>query len=200
MNTASQGQDIFDELWKHLSFDYINIEVLMPHDQARESFRLPAMVVKDPFEFQQVITAYVQHHRAATGSPKTPDALAFSTAKRILDNEFERDPFQEGYVVALDMATRGTDGGLRLVINSLADFIRRTALNEYLDWTYYRFIHPLSKSQALAISRAFFERYGQLLRRHGIDVDETTFAWNTRAAFEYLRRALEQVAGLARKL
>lgn len=178
----------------------INRTVLLKHDEARETFRLPKVVVSDHQEFKYLISSYVEHHLRTVGEGTPSSASAFGEAKRILDNAFNQDQFQDGYARALQMALDGSQGGMRAILNEIADVLKRRALQDYMDHVYHQHINVLSKQDNLALSRAFFQRFGPILQRFGHDVDEDTFAWNTRAALEYHRQAIEHITGIAKKI
>jgi hypothetical protein len=69
-----------------------------------------------------------------------------------------------------------------------------------MDHVYYQHINVLSKDDNRALSRAFYQRFGPILKRFGHEVDEDTFAWNTRAALDYHRQVLEHISRIARKI
>ncbi len=178
----------------------INKDVLMKHDVARESFTLPKLVVGDHQEFQYLITSYVEHHFISVGEAKPNPATCFGEAKRMLEHSFDQDRFQDGYARALQVGLDGSNGGMRAVLNEIADALRIRALQAHIDHVYYHHINVLSKEDNLALSRAFFQRFGPILRRFGFEVDESTFSFNTRDALEYHRQALEQINGIANKI
>lgn len=189
-----------DKILGLLDQTYINRAVLQQHDVARETFKLPTMVVRDHAEFKYLLTAYIEHHLRTTGEGAPGAAAAFGEAKRILDRAFNEDPYQDGYARALQMALDGNQGGMRAVLNAIADTLRQRALADYMDHVYYQHINVLSKDDNRALSRAFYARFGPILKRFGHEVDEDTFAWNTRAALDYHRQILEHISGIAKKL
>ena len=89
---------------------------------------------------------------------------------------------------------------MRLILNQIADVLKQHALQYYLDHVYYQHINVLSKDDNLALSKAFYRRFGPILKRFGFDVDEDTFALNTRAALDYHRQAVGQIIGIAKKI
>lgn len=180
--------------------DHVNQAVLLAHDEARETFTVPKMIVADHQEFKYVVTSYVEHHLRSTGQGTPSGAAAFGEAKRILDRVFSRDQYQDGYAAALQQALDGSQGGMRGVINEIADHLKRQALQDYMDHVYHQHINVLSKADNLALSKAFYQRFGHILQRFGIPIDEDTFAWNTRAALDYHRQAIEQIIGIAKKI
>ena len=189
-----------DRILDLLSQDRINREVLQQHDVARESFQAPSVTVRDHQEFKFLVTSYVEHHKRVTDGGTPGPAAAFGEGKRILDKAFGQDQFQEGYAAAMQAALSGANGGLRQVLNEIADALKHHALNEYMDHVYHQHINVLSKEDNRELSRAFFQRFGPILQRFGVQVDQDTFAWNTRAALEYHRQVIAQITGIARKL
>ena len=189
-----------DRILDLIGQDHVNRHVLVKHDEARETFRSPRMVVSDHEEFKYLVTSYVEHHLKSVGEGSPSPAAAFGQAKGILDHAFGQDRFQEGYPAALQMALDGSQGGMRAILNEIADALKSRALNNYMDHVFHQHINVLSKTDNMALSRAFYQRFGPILRRFGMDVDEETFAWNTRAALDYHRQALEQIVGIAKKI
>lgn len=178
----------------------IDREILMAHDEARESFRLPRIAARDHREFKWTVTAYFQHHMRHTGQGSPSEDQAFGEVERMLNAIYEEDQFQDGYAVALQRGRDGSRGGMRDVLNQIADALKRQHLQKYISSVYHEHIDVQSKEANLALSRAFFRRFGPLLQRFGVHIDENTFAWNTRAALEYHRQVIEHILGIAKKV
>ena len=142
----------------------INRDVLQAHDWARETFNSPAMAVRDHREFKEIIESYVQHHFNSVGQGQLATERAFGEARRILENAFGKDRFQDGYAAALQMALDGANGGMREVLNEIAIALKRNALFDYTDDVFHRHIDALSRSHNLALSRAFYERFREAPR------------------------------------
>jgi hypothetical protein len=140
-----------DQILGLLDQTQINRTVLQQHDVARETFRLPTMIVRDHQEFKYLLTAYVEHHRQAVGEGTPTSAAGFGEAKRILDRAFNEDQYQDGYAHALQMALDGSNGGMRAVLNMIADTLKQRALADYLDHVYYHHINVLSKDDNRAV-------------------------------------------------
>jgi hypothetical protein len=189
-----------DHLLDLLDFRRINREVALPHVFARNTYHLPALIPADHREFNFLITSYVQHHRRTVGDGTVSDASAFGEAKGILDHTFDQDPYQEGYAAALQIAFDGTNGGMSAVLNEISQAMMNRAVKSYMDQVFNEFVNVLSKRDNLELSRAFFRRFAEPLRRFGLTIDEETLAYNTRAALDYHRRMIEQLIGIARKV
>lgn len=179
---------------------HINREVLLPQDHARETFRLPSITARNYQEFEYLITSYMQHHYLETGEGKRSRASCFGEAKHILDQAFNKDPYQDGYNQAMQMGIDGSKGGMRMVLNEITEVLKRRALQHHMDHIFHHHVDARSKAHNLALSRAFFRRFGTILRRFGYEVDENTFAWNSRAALEYHRQVLEHIFGIVKKI
>ncbi|MDA8118241.1 MAG: hypothetical protein M0000_12830 [Actinomycetota bacterium] len=189
-----------DRVLKLLDQSRINRDVLMAHDEARESFRLPTMRARDAREFKWIVTTYYRHHMQHTGQGTPSEDQAAGEVYNLLNNIYQEDRYQEGYNVALRMGLEGGGGGFREVINQIADALKRRAMQKYIDHVYLDHVSPVSKSDNLELARAYFRRFGGILREFGVEVDEFVFATNMRAAFEYHRQVLEQIFGIAKKI
>jgi len=189
-----------DRILDLLDQETINRTVLLQHDYARETFKLPRITVRDHQEFAYLLRSYVEHHVRTVGDGELSEATSFGEAKRIVDYAFNQDPYQEGYARALQMALDGSEGGMRAVLNEVADALKRRALQAYTDHVYHHHINVNSKDDNRALSRAFYHRFGPILQRFGIPVDEDTFAFNARAALEYHRQVIQHLLGIAKKI
>jgi hypothetical protein len=183
-----------------LNSDLINKCVLQVHDEARERFNAPSMIVRDHQEFLYIVQSYVQHHLEYVGEGQVSDSYAFEEARMILDRAFGQDQFQEGYTAALQQATDGADGGMRTILNEMADDIKRKALRAYMDHVYYHHVCVIDKRAHVELGQAFYDRFGDRLREYGVEIDEFTFAANPRAALEYLRQVMEQILGVQKAI
>lgn len=180
--------------------DFINKNVLMKHDQARESFRKVPITVPDFEAFANELAEYVKHHHAAVGDGTPSSEAAFGEAKRILMNVFADDPYQEGYSVALQMGLGGAGGGMRAILNELAEQLKRQGLHNYKDYVFNTHLNVLSKDDNERLAAAYVVRFRDILSRFLPHLDEKTFASNIRAAFEYHLHVVEEILRVARKI
>ncbi len=185
-----------DAILDQLDPEVINIQVLMKHDVARERYQPVSLQCADGREFQEAVTRYVRHHQQAVGEGTPSEDAARDTATGILDRAFSDDPFQEGYTVAEQLAV---DGRLHEVLNELHAGLRGRAQGAYLKGVFLRHIDPLSRSDHLELSRAFYERFRTVFERAGIVLDEQSFMGNTRALFEYYRQVLDSIYSRGRR-
>lgn len=178
----------------------INREVLMADDEARETFRLPTLRARDHREFKYIVTVYYQHHMAYTGQGKPSEDQAFGEVKRLLDNVFSEDAYQEGYNIAMEYGIDGERGGMREVLNRITEELKRRHLQKYIDAVFHEHVDVRSKADNMELSRAYFRRFGSVLEKFGVRVEPDTFAWNTRAALEYHRQVLEKIFSISKRV
>jgi len=187
-------------LLKLLNRDYINRTILVHHDEARASFHLPKIIIKDFHEFNYILTSYIQHHHRQIGEGELSNTTAFGEAKRLLNGAFKKDPFQEGYAAALQMARDGTMGGMRMILNEVAEAIKNRAYHDYLDTVFHHYIDVLSKKDNMDLAKAFFAHFQPTLERFGYEFDEYSFVHDTRAAVEYYLDVIHGIIKVAKKI
>lgn len=133
-------------------------QVGIPHDEARMSFRLERNTVRDWDEFEAIIGAYYTHHSSrcvAVGSRMAPQD-ARTEAKELLEREYRRQTGgmgrQDGLIVAaFNAAHDGTDGGLRKILDIIADALRQKAVANYIRDAFDRFVRPTAWSEKVEI-------------------------------------------------
>lgn len=189
-----------DLLLERLNPEVIDRDLLSRHDEAREQYAPVPIRARDHQAFAAILTSYVIHHHTYVGDGSPVASSAFSEARRILEGAYSEDPYQDPYAAALLAGTLGSLGGMRRIIDTIADGIKRRALQEYKDWLFYTYVNVLSPSDNQALAHAYFERFGPLLTRFAPNVDEKTFATNVRAAIEYHLDAINLIRRNARRL
>ena len=189
-----------DELLSLLVPDYINKNLLIQHDMAREAFRNVPIVVPDYEAFADLIAEYVQYHHAAVGEGTPSPEAAFGEGRRILMNFFADDPYQEGYTIALQSALDGSGGGMRMIVNTLADQLKSQALHAHKDFVFHKYVNVLSAADNQRLAAAYFARFGGILRKFQSGLDEKTFAGNVRAAIDYHLRIVEEILKVGRRM
>jgi len=139
-------------------------QVGIPQDEARMSFRLERNTVRDWDEFEAIIGAYYNHHSSrciAVGARMAPRD-ARTEAKEILEQGYRR---QNGTVIsAYNAAHDGTDGGLRSVLDMIADALREKAVANYVRDAFDRFVRPTAWDEKVEI-------IGQLLQLSMVPLD-----------------------------
>jgi len=138
-------------------------EVGIPHDEARMQYSLSRNTVGSFNEFADVIGDYYNHHVSQcviVGGFKSR-AEAASRAKEALEEEYRR---QGGNMMtAYNDAHDGTNGGLRVVLDRIAEKLKAESVERYIRDVFDRYVDPSSWEQKVDIMRQFIARYGPML-------------------------------------
>jgi len=132
----------------------------IPHDQARISYPLRSNTVSSFNEFDDLLADYCNHHSAACigrgGVLFRADAAG--KAKEILEQEYRRQG--GGLVSAYNDAHDGTNGGMRLILDRIAEGLKAEAVRHYMREIFDRHVSPNSWEQKVAIIREFIANCG----------------------------------------
>lgn len=164
----------------------------IPHDEARMNYALRRNTVGSFDEFTDIVADYYNHHvsRCVVRGGNLSRTEAAGRAKEILESEYRR---QGGNTItAYNDAHDGTNGGLRVVLDRIAEKLKAESVERYVREAFDRHIAPNSWEQKVDIMRQFLSRFGtQLSSSIRIDQPER-YAQNyeelIRAYVESLRR------------
>jgi hypothetical protein len=141
------------------------------HDEARMSFPLSANTVGDFRQFERIIGEYYNHHFSRSvsrgGALSTSEAQA--RAKQVLDQAYRRQGGDA--VMAFNDARDGTNGGMRVVLDQIADALKEESVEHYVRSAFDRYVAPNAWNEQVAIIRDFINRYGHAL---GNSIDART--------------------------
>jgi len=132
----------------------------IPHDEARMNYRLTRNTVGSFDEFADVIADYYNHHvsQCVLHGGHLSRTEAGGRAKEILNQEYRR---QGGDInMAYNDAHDGTNGGLRVVLDRIAEQLKVESVERYIRDTFDRHAEPISWEQKVDIMRQFIAHYG----------------------------------------
>ena len=183
-----------DAILSSVSAESIARDVAIPIDEARASFHLSTVVVEDHELFTETITAFhlamLRHAESPHSEPQPDEAMA------LLDRAFAN---HGGVAAARSECRHATQGGMRLVLDTMADQFKREqrykrirrvlkdALDP-LDWqARVRFIQALMDRMrpllppelADAAPERFARRYEDLIRTYVSAFDEVRMVMRT---------------------
>jgi len=130
------------------------------HDEARMRFPLNSNTVASFDEFNRVIGAYYSHHFSQCVAPGgTLDPYeARVRAKEALEKEYRR---RDGDIVtAFNDAHEGTNGGMRVILDVIAQALRTESLDRFIREIFETHVAPNSWETKVEIIRQFIERCG----------------------------------------
>jgi len=138
-------------------------QVTMAHDEARMRYHLSSNTVRDFDQFSSIIADYYNHHYGSCISRggSLSNANAYVEAKSLL----EREQRKRGgdIVTAYNDAHDGTNGGLRVVLDTIADSLKAEAVERYTTALFDRHVAPNSWNQKVEIIRQFIACCGPML-------------------------------------
>jgi len=193
-------QDI-NLLLDELTEEAITNAVGLRHDEARLRYRLTSNVVKTFDEFTRVIADYYNHQfgtcMLANGGSLIPMEAA-GRAKELIDRMY-RD--QGGDIeAAFRDGSLGTNGGMRGILDRIAEGLKGEAVHRYMRDVLDRHITPHEWSDKVDILRQFISHYGRLLGP-SIESDKPErYARDCTTLISALVHGMRQASAMFRKL
>ena len=140
--------------------DEVNITnvVGMKHDIAREQYVVTRRTVDSYAQFNEEITRFVQYQLHATlGNTAIPQYMASSQAVGIVERAFTSVGGLQG---AYEIASTGIRGGLRAVIDTLYQAIKKEEEEAYVEYILRTEVDPLSFEDRAQLMQAYLSRFG----------------------------------------
>jgi len=132
----------------------------IPHDEARIRFPLSSNTVRDFDEFREIIGDYYNHHFACCvsdgGSLSRSEAIG--RAKEALEGQYRR---RNGDIVtAFNDAHDGINGGLRAVLDLIAETMKTESVERYIHDVFDRQVAPNAWEDKVELIRQFIRQCG----------------------------------------
>ena len=172
----------------------------LAHDEARVRFPLRHNTVETFDEFTKIIGDYYNHHFSSciAGKAKLPEPEARSRAKELLEREYRR---RHGDIVsAFNDAHDGTNGGLREILDTIADALKAESIERYVRDLFDRQVAPNSWEDKVEIIREFIARCGLELSASIRRDQPERYAQNYRDLIEAYVQGLRQAGSVFRRL
>lgn len=133
------------------------------HDEARMQYPLHSNTVGNFNQFSNIITDYYNYHhtRCVSRGGQLPVSEAYGRAKELLEREYRK---RNGDIVsAYNDAHDGTNGGMRVVLDTLVNGIKAEVIERYIAECFDRYVAPNSWDQKVEIIRQFISYCGNML-------------------------------------
>jgi hypothetical protein len=133
------------------------------HDEARAAYGLRKNTVSSFDEFNNLIADYYSYHigHCVVQGGRIASFEAAGRASEILEREFKR---QGGNLMsAYKDANDGTNGGVRIILDVIAEQLKEESVERYVRHTFNRHVDPTSWDQKVEIIRQFIERNRHVL-------------------------------------
>ena len=134
----------------------------IPHDEARLRYPLQSNTVGSFEEFTENLANYYNHHHAEclTGG-RFSFSEAASRAKEIVEYEYKRKGGD--IVTAYNDAHDGTNGGMRAILDIIADRLKAESVENYIREVFDRHVAPNSFDAKVALMTEFIAVFGSQL-------------------------------------
>ena len=172
----------------------------IPHDEARMRYSLRSNTVRDFDEFTRTITDYCTRHFTTCVSHGgiLSASEASGRAKELLEREYRR---RGGDIVAAyNDAHDGTNGGMRAVLDVIAEGLKAESVERYVRDAFDRYVAPNSWEQKVEIIRQFIERFGAHFSSSIQAEQPERYAHNYRELIQAYLSALQRTSSIFRRL
>ena len=187
----------FNDFFRTIDEDARN-RVTIPHDRARASYSLSSTTVNSWQEFEHYLADYYRHHcRVVGGGDLGSVSQNLTEAKTLATRGAGRNTtikklFRD--------SESGADGGLRQVLDHLANGIKQFFLERYITDAFDRYVSPCNIDEATELMRQFFEKYQHILPT-SIDVGKPMYyAANFKEYLNLFAQSMTSVASEFRRL
>ena len=175
-------------------------QVRIPHDEARMSYSLSRNTVADFREFERIIGDYFNHHftRCISHGGRLSSSEATGRAKEILEGEYRRRG--EDLVNAYNDAHEGINGGMRAILDLIADRLEDEAVERHIRGVFDRYVQPNSWEDKVELIRQFLARCGQDLSSSVRADQPERYARDYQELIRAYRDALQRTARSLRRM
>ena len=174
--------------------------VASAHDEARMQYSPRRNTVQSFDDFSDVIADYYNHHvsKCVVHGGYLSRTEAAGRAKEMLEREYGR---QGGNIMtAFNDAHHGTNGGLRVVLDKMAEQLKAESVERYIREAFDRYVDPSSWDQKVDIIRQFILRFGHMLSS-SIRADQPErYAQNYEELIRSYVTALQRTSSIFRRL
>lgn len=149
-----------NSLLAHLDERTIAQRIGIRHDEARLSYHLQSNTVSDFPQFREIITDYYNYHdtKCVSMGGRLPDSEAYGRVKELVERAYRK---RRGDIVsAFNSAHDGTNGGMRVVLDTIAEGLKAEAVERYITDAFDRHITPNSWEQKVDMIRQFITYCG----------------------------------------
>ena len=152
-----------DSLLHALDEVTIATHVRAPHDEARNSFCLASNTVGSFDEFVRIVGDYYRHHFTTCVAHGGRMSLteAAGRAKEIIERDYRR---RDGDIVTAYLdAHEGRNGGLRVILDRIAEALQAESVERYTRDMFDRHVAPHDWDDKVAIIQQFIRKFRPLL-------------------------------------
>lgn len=179
---------------------YIAKKISIPHDEARGSYRIATNTVSDIDSFRKIIGDYYNYHftNCVSNGGFLSATEAQGRAKEIIESNYRNHG--SDFVGAFNDAHDGTNGGLRIVLDKIAEQLKMEAIERHIRKVFDDEVKPNSWEDKVDIIRQFINRYGQDISQHLDTSKPERYASNYADLLRAYVDSLKRTSSLFRRL
>jgi len=170
------------------------------HDEVRMRYPLQPNTVDDFEEFSRIIGDYTNYHftNCVSFGGSLPASEAVGRAKELLEQQYRR---REGDIVtAFNDSRDGTNGGLRVVLDTIAEGLKAEGVERYIRDAFDRYVLPNSWELKVEIIRQFIRKCGGFLSSSIRTDQPERYAQNYQELIRSYVTALQNTSSIFRRL
>jgi len=170
------------------------------HDKARMRYHLHSNTVESFDEFNRIISDYYNYHFTSCVSHggNLSSSVAASEAKELLEQEYRRRGGD--LVTAYNNAHDGTNGGLRVALDVIAEGLKTKSVEGYIRDVFDRHVEPNSWAQKVEIIHQFIAHCGLHLSSLIRKDQPERYAQNYQELIRSYVNALQETSSIFRRL
>ena len=174
-------------------------QIGIPNDEARMGYPLRHNTVADFDDFNLLIGDYYNYHftKCVSGGGSLSSAEAGGRAKEIIEREYRK---RGGDIVsACNNAQDGTSGGVRAILDIIAEGIKAESAERYIRDMFDRHVAPNSWNNKVDIIRQFIHHCGGQLSSSIRNSQPEAYASNYEGLIRSYVAALQQTSSMFRR-
>ncbi len=188
-----------DSLLAELDERHIAQRVALRHDEARMRFPLQRNTVDTFDEFSRLISDYCSSHlQAVLNGAVLPRVEAASEAKELLEQEYRRKGGD--IVAAFNDAHDGTNGGMRVVLDVIAEGLKARSVERHIRDVFDRHVAPNDWDTKVEIIRQFIAQCGANMASSIRPDQPERYAHDYRELIESYVESLRRTSSVFRRL
>ena len=172
----------------------------IPHDETRMRYPLETNTVVNWDRFSDVIADYYEYHftTCLSNGGSFSRAEAAGRAKELLEQEYRRR--QGDIVSAFNDGHDGTNGGMRVVLDTIAEGLKAESVKRYTREMFDRHVAANSWEQKVDMIRQFIAQCGDHLASSIRRDQPQRYAHNYEELISSYVEALQQTSSVFRRL
>jgi len=181
-STGDSAEMLFDTIMNELDPETLAKRIGIPVDTARATYVMDKVIVDSEREFNDIIARFFLHLARHTGAivGNADVQVAGSDAVALLESAFSRDGGHKG---ALAEARDGTRGGMRFILDRMADQFKFSKMQERANWVLKNAMETSDWDAQVQFVKVLLDRLGPDLPPEIKDKSPEEFAgdWETLA-------------------